>query len=67
MPRKTHTSTAVKARYNAKAYDRIVLTLKKGEAAKLTEYAAAQGESRNAFILRAIDETMKRDNKHKGE
>lgn len=66
MARKTHTSTKVKARYNAKAYDRIVLTLKKGEAAKLTEYAAGQGESRNAFILRAIEETIKRD-KEKGD
>ena len=66
MARKTHTSTQVKAKYNAKAYDRIVLTLKKGEAAKLTDYASTNGESRNAFILRAIDEQIKRD-KEKGD
>jgi uncharacterized protein (DUF1778 family) len=66
MARKTHTSTAVKSRYNAKAYDRIVLTLKKGDAAMLAEYASSKGESRNAFILRAIDETIKRD-KEKGD
>lgn len=62
MTRKTHTSTEVKAKYNAKAYDRIVLTLKKGEAANLTAYASNCGESRNAFILRAINEQLKRDN-----
>ena len=66
MARKTHTSTQVKAKYNAKTYDRIVLTLKKGEAAKLTEYVSQRGESRNAFILRAIDEQIKRD-KEKGD
>lgn len=66
MARRTYTSTKVKARYNTKAYDRIVLTLKKGEAAKLTAYASERGESRNAFILRAIDEQMKRD-KEKGD
>ena len=59
--RKTHTSTAVKRRYNDKAYDRIVITVKKGNAEKLSTYAASRGESRNAFILRAIEETMRRD------
>ena len=29
---------------------------------KITAHAAAHGESKNAFIKRAIDETMKRDN-----
>jgi predicted HicB family RNase H-like nuclease len=67
MARKTRTSTAVKARYNAKAYDRFVTTVKKGEMERITAHATSQGESRNAFILRAIEETIERDNEHKGE
>ena len=59
--RNTHTSSAVKRRYNDKAYDRIVITVKKGNAQQLSEYAASRGESRNAFILRAIEEKMQRD------
>ena len=43
------------------AYDRIVITVKKGNAQQLSEYAASRGESRNAFILRAIEEKMQRD------
>ena len=64
--RKTHTSTAVKARYNAKAYDRIELKVPKGKKADLQDHAAGRGESLNGFINRAIDETMERD-KGKGD
>ena len=67
MERKTKTSAAVKNRYNAKVYDRIVLTLKKGEAEKLKAYASKQGVSRNAFILQAVDEKIKRDKEKEDE
>lgn len=59
--RKTHTSSAVKRRYNEKAYDRIYLSVKKGMKDVITAHAASLGESTNAFILRAIEEQMKRD------
>lgn len=55
------TSSAVKDRYNAKAYDNITLRVFKGEKEKIKEHAEARGESVNGFIARAISEQMKRD------
>lgn len=45
----------------AKAYDRINLTVPKGKKETIQAYAAAQGESVNGFINRAIDHEMERD------
>lgn len=55
------TSAAVKNRYNLKAYDRINLTVKKGQKAAIEAHAAERGESINGFINRAISEAMERD------
>ena len=66
MARKTYTSTAVKHRYNKKVYDQFIVYVKKGEKDVIAEHASSRGESRNAFILRAIEEQMKRD-KEKGD
>lgn len=55
------TSSAVKNKYNAKAYDRINLTMPKGKKEIIQSHAEELGESTNAFINRAIEETMKRD------
>ena len=56
------TSTAVKNRYNDKAYDRINLTVPKGEKEKIKAHADVHdGGSVNGFIQRAIRETMERD------
>ena len=55
------TSTAAKARYNAKAYDRISLTVPKGQRDTIQAHAQARGESVNGFIKRAIREAMERD------
>lgn len=49
-------------KYVKNNYDRIVLTLPKGKRDSIKKHAAEQGESMNAFINRAIDETMERDN-----
>ena len=47
----------------AKAYDRINLTVDKGKRDLIKSHAALKdGGSVNAFINRAIDETMERDN-----
>ena len=55
------TSAAVKNKWNTKAYDRINLTVPKGQKAVIQDHAEAQEESVNGFIQRAIKETMKRD------
>ncbi len=54
-------STRAQNRYIAKAYDRINLTVSKGKKDTIQVHAAAQGESVNGFINRAIDEAMERD------
>ena len=54
-------STRAQNRYIAKAYDRINLTVPKGHKDVIQTHAAAQGESVNGFINRAITETMERD------
>ena len=48
-------------RYIAKTYDRINLTVPRGQKETIRTHAAARGESVNAFIARAIRETMERD------
>lgn len=55
------TSSEVKERYNAKAYDEIKLRVFKGEKDVIKEHAENMGESINGFINRAIEETMERD------
>ena len=57
------TSSVVKDRYNAKAYDEIKLRVKKGEKEIIKAHAEKyDGGSVNAFIQRAIAETIERDN-----
>lgn len=48
-------------RYIYKAYDRINLTVPKGEKERIDAHAKSHGESTNAFIRRAIYETIERD------
>lgn len=45
-------------RYVKKAYDRLELTVPKGEKEKIKACAAAQGETVNAYIWRLIQEDM---------
>lgn len=54
-------STKAQNKYIAKAYDRINLTMPKGKKETIQAHAEACGESVNAFINRAILETMDRD------
>ena len=42
-------------------YDRMELTVPKGQKEEIKAHAAARGESVNGFIGRAIQETMERD------
>ena len=45
-------------KYIRENYDRVGLTMQKGQKDKIKTYADANGESVNAFILRAINEAM---------
>ena len=53
--------TRAKNKYNAKAYDRVALQVKKGRKDIIKQHAEQHCESLNGFIKRAIDETMERD------
>ena len=52
---------AANNRYNDKAYDRINIVVKKGKKEIIQAHAAAQGESVNGFVNKAIDEKLERD------
>lgn len=55
------------ANYVKKSYDRIEVKVVKGKKDMIQTHAEAQGESLNAFINRAITETMERDGAATGE
>ena len=55
------TSAKSKNTWITKAYDRINLTVPKGQKDLIQAHAEEQGESTNGFINRAISETMERD------
>lgn len=48
------------AKYNAKAYERLYPFVPKGKKAEIQAAADQQGETLNEFIVKAIDERMKR-------
>ena len=53
-------------KYMRANYDRVNLTLPKGRKEEVRTHAEQHGESVNAFISRAIDETISRDNDKEG-
>ena len=53
--------TRANNKWNAKAYDRINLTVEKGSKDAIKAHAESKGESVNGFINRAIKETMERE------
>lgn len=53
--------TKANNKWNAKAYDRINLTVEKGRKDIIKAFADSKGESVNGFINRAITETMDRE------
>lgn len=52
--KKPRTSSAVKNRYNEKAYDRINFVVPKGEKDRIKEAAKKTGESVNSLISRVV-------------
>lgn len=55
------TSNESKARYNAKAYDRINIAVSKGRKEIIRVAAESHGQSINAYIVSAIDEKLERE------
>lgn len=54
-------STRAKNKFNAKAYDRLYITVDKGKKAEIEAHAKSKGESLNGFVNRAIDKTIEKD------
>ena len=52
------TSTEVKNRWNAKAYDQLLIRVKKGDKEIIKAFAEQNGESLNGYIVRLIEEDM---------
>ena len=50
------------SKYMKENYDELKVRLPKGQKNTIKAHAQAQGESLNAFINRAITQTMERDN-----
>lgn len=55
------------SKYMKENYDEIKVRTPKGQKDLIQAHAAAQGESVNGFINRAITETMERDGRHGDE
>lgn len=55
---KTKTSSAVKQRYNEKAYDRLAITIPKGRKETIETYTAKEGMSVNGLVNRLLRETV---------
>lgn len=49
-------------KYLKESVEDIRIRVPKGNKAKVQKHAASKGESMNSFVIRAIDETIKRDN-----
>ena len=49
------------AKYLKEAVEDVRIRVSKGQKAVIKAHAESQGESMNAFVVRAIDETMERD------
>lgn len=59
-------ATAYQNKYISESYDRINLTVPKGQKEVIKTHAQAHRESVNGFIGRAIREAMDRDNAPQG-
>ena len=52
------TSSAVKNRYNAKAYDQLPIRIPKGRKADVDAYAKSRGESVNGLVNNMLREAL---------
>jgi len=61
MPRSESMDRAIK-KYEQEKVDRVIFRVPKGVKEQIQEHAEKQGESLSAFLNRAAQETMERDN-----
>ncbi len=59
----TQASNKAVQKYNKKAYDDLRIRVKKGNGERIKAHAVKMGESVNAFVTRAIEETIINDEK----
>ncbi len=57
----TPAQLAASKKYHQEKLDELKLRVPKGNKDRIQEHAKAQGESTNAFIYRAVNETIERD------
>lgn len=55
---KTKTSSAVKQRYNEKAYDRLAITIPKGQKQAVEAHAEKVGQTVNGLVNKLLREDM---------
>lgn len=53
---------AATAKYEAKAYDKVLVRLPRGKKSEIEAAAKPKGQSANGFISEAIDEKLQRNN-----
>ncbi len=59
--RYTEAQARAASKYLKESVEDVRIRVPKGQKAIIKSHADSQGESMNAFVLRAIDETMQRD------
>ncbi len=64
--KRTKASTKAKTKYNKKTYSRTTISLKHDEMDKLNLHCQKFGYSKNGFIVKAIEEKIKRDEEQQG-
>ena len=62
MPRSDAMNRAIQ-KYDREKIDRIMFRVPKGKKEIIQEHASCRGESLSAFLNRAIEETIERDNR----
>ena len=60
MPASEAMKRAIK-KYEKEKVDRLIFRLPKGQGEIIMQHASEQGESTNAFVVRAVKEAMERD------
>lgn len=59
--------TRASNKYNAKAYDRLAIQVKKGRKADIQAAAEKQGESLNAYVVKAVERRMEAEQEENRE
>ena len=65
-PRYTPAQKKAAEKYLHESVEDVRIRVPKGQKAIIKSHADGQGESMNQFVIRAINETMRRDNQHAG-